>query len=132
MGGAWIPIPRPPDGREYAIMSRSHIIRPYAADQAYRSTPSASPCVPDCAPVPPCEEAEFVPPLVVSEIMSPLESLTMVVIDPSLLKTSLVVVLEDELVPDEEDEDDELLPDEDVSSRLAREPLPIFETETDI
>lgn len=72
------------------------------------------------------------PPLVVSEIMSPLESLTMVVIDPSLLKTSLVVVLEDELVPDEEDEDDELLPDEDVSSRLAREPLPIFETETDI
>lgn len=67
--------------------------------------------------------------------MSPLESLTMVVIEPSLLKTSLVVVLE-ELDPvededDADDEEDELLA-EDVSNRLARELLPRLETEVDI
>ncbi|MCE2574596.1 hypothetical protein [Komagataeibacter sp. FNDCR2] len=68
-------------------------------------------------------------------MMSPLESLTMVVIEPSLLKTSLVVVLE-ELDPvededDADDEEDELLA-EDVSNRLARELLPRLETEVDI
>ncbi len=68
-------------------------------------------------------------------MMSPLESLTMVVIEPSLLKTSLVVVLE-ELDPveddEEEEEDDELLLVEDVSNRLARELLLRLETEVDI
>lgn len=60
------------------------------------------------------------PPVVVSERMSPLASLTMVVMDPSALKRWLVVVEEEdeeELLPEDEELED-VLSEEDVPNRL--------------
>lgn len=83
-------------------------------DQAYVSRPLVSFCAESEA-----EPEE--PPVVVSDRMSPLASLTMVVMDPSALKVWLVVVVEEEelLLPDaEEPEAELLLPVEDVPNRL--------------
>lgn len=71
----------------------------------------------------------------VSDRMSPLASLTMVVMDPSALKTWLVVVVEEdeELLPEAEEPEVELLLEEDVPNRLLTALLPVrLEMEEDM
>lgn len=74
--------------------------------------------------------------MVVSDRMSPLAFFTMVVMDPSLLNTWLVVVEEEEdeepLLPEVEELDEELV-EEDVPNRLLTALLPLrLEMEEDI
>lgn len=94
----------------------------------------SSPLVSFCAELEPEPEPED-PPVVVSERISPLASLTMVVMDPSALNVWLVVVVEEEEelplpeVEEPEEEEDE----EDVPSRLLTALLPLrFEMEEDM
>lgn len=88
-----------------------------------------------------CAESEAEPeepPVVVLERMSPLASLTMVVMDPSALNVWLVVVEEEEeeeeLLPlPEAEEPEAVLEEEDVPNRLLTALLPLrFEMEEDI
>lgn len=76
------------------------------------------------------------PPVVVLERMSPLASLTMVVMDPSALKSCVVVVEEEEeLLPEAEEPADALEEDaeeEDVPSRLLAVLLFRLEMEEDM
>lgn len=71
--------------------------------------------------------------MVVSDRISPAASLTMVVMDPSALKVWLVVVVEEEeLLPDAEELED-VLPEDDVPNRLLTALLPLrFEMEEDM
>lgn len=74
--------------------------------------------------------------MVVSDRMSPLAFFTMVVMEPSLLNTWLVVVEEEEeeepLLPEVEELDEELV-EEDVPNRLLTALLPLrLEMEEDI
>lgn len=71
--------------------------------------------------------------MVVSDRMSPLASLTMVVMDPSALNVWLVVVVEDEELLPEADEPEEVLPEEEVPKRLLTALLPLrLEMEEDM
>lgn len=86
-----------------------------------------------------CAESEAEPeepPVVVLERMSPLASLTMVVMDPSALNVWLVVVEEEEeelLLLPEAEEPEAVLEEEDVPNRLLTALLPLrFEMEEDI
>lgn len=85
-----------------------------------------------------CAELEPEPdeaPVVVSERMSPLASLTMVVMDPSALNVWLVVVVddEDEELPEAEEPEAELLDEDEVPNRLLTALLPLrFEMEEDM
>ena len=77
------------------------------------------------------------PPVVVLERMSPLASLTMVVMDPSALNVWLVVVVEEEeeelLLPEEEVAEAVLEEEEDVPKRLLTALLPLrLEMEEDM
>lgn len=98
----------------------------YRSDQARVSIPVRSFAAVLVFPDVPLDD-----PVVVSDTILPLESFTTMVMDPSALKISLVVVLdEDELEPDPEEDDE--LPVDDVPNRLATELLPTPDREEDI
>lgn len=91
----------------------------------------SSPLVSFCAEL---EAEPEEPPVVVVERISPLASLTMVVMEPSALNVWLVVVVEEEELSLPEAEEPEAVPlEEDVPNRLLTALLPLrFEMEEDI
>lgn len=98
-----------------------------APDQAKVSSPLVSFCAE-------LEAEPEEPPVVVVERISPLASLTMVVMEPSALNVWLVVVVEEEELSLPEAEEPEAVPlEEDVPNRLLIALLPLrFEMEEDI